>query len=119
MRRQNYSGSERRRFPRTHIVTNVKIHHGGQLVHGTLINISIGGLLLEAEIRISPTDGQDQNLLEAGIPVIIDIPKLRVVALKGRILRVISSGMGHSMAVSFDEIRRDVADRIIERFARK
>ncbi|PIU47874.1 MAG: hypothetical protein COS94_05070 [Candidatus Hydrogenedentes bacterium CG07_land_8_20_14_0_80_42_17] len=116
MKRMSFDGAERRRYPRTHICTNVQIRKGGFVVHGSLLNLSIGGILAEAEIRLIPEENEE--ILKVDAEINIDIPKLHLRALRGKILRVSSYGLGYQVAVEFTELKPEIAHKIIDRFAK-
>lgn len=107
---------ERRKYPRAHMCTNVRIHRGGYMLSGSLMNISIGGMLAEAEIGLSPKD--DEEVLKPEAEITIDIPKLHLSSLKGKILRVSTAGIGYQIAVKFCELKPEIAHRILERMAK-
>lgn len=113
MTRGSKSGIERRRHSRTNVCSNVRLSRGGYSFSGSLINISIGGLLAEAEIVLQR--GDEDRIITPDAQVVIDIPKLRLAGLTGKILRVHSAGIGSSIAVQFDQLRHEVAERLIAR----
>ncbi len=100
------------------MVTNVRIYLKGMVLHGTLVDISIGGLLAEAEIRVLNDDYSDVTVSEND-DITVDIPRLRLSRLGGNVVRVTGAGYGYTIAVKFEEIRPEIATRIIEKFARK
>jgi len=108
-------GSDRRRHPRTKIVAQVIIHIENAAIPGSLLDISVGGLRAEAEIRLDQTEAR----IVDDMPLLIDIPALRLSNLRGKILRVNRDGIGHTIAAAFDQIRPEVAARLIDRLVKK
>lgn len=100
------------------MVTDVRIYIRGIILHGTLVDISIGGLLAEAEIRVLNDDYTDVTFNE-GEEITVDIPRLKLQRLGGRVVRVSGAGIGYIIAVEFEAVHPEVATRIIDKFARR
>lgn len=73
-----------------------------------------------AEIDLVPSGNEDTVTprVEVGDPVSMDIPRLRLYNLRGRVVRTNASGIGHHVAVEFEKLEPAVPLRIIERFAK-
>lgn len=91
------------------------IHIENAALPGSLLDISVGGLRAEAEIRLDQTEAT----LTDDMPLRIDVPSLKLNNLRGKILRVERKGIGYTIAAAFDEIRPEVAARLIDRLVKK
>ncbi len=111
---------ERRRHPRVRVVAACVVHALADRFNGTLVDISPGGLCLEADIRIIDHDRpRDGEHFTAGSPVTVDIPKLSLVRLDGTVIRVTSGRLGYTVAIQFAAMRPDVSVKIIDTFSKR
>lgn len=114
------SGQERRRHPRVKLVAACHVHACADRFNGTLVDISPGGLCLEADIRIVDRDhAEGSDHFATGSTITVDIPKLNLVRLEGTVVRVDSGRLGYTVAVEFHSIRHEVAVKIIDAFAKR
>lgn len=111
---------ERRRHPRVKVIAACLVHALADRFSGTLVDISPGGLCLEADIRIvdheRPKDGEH---FTSGTQITVDIPKLNLTRLEGTVIRVTSGRLGYTVAVQFAAMRPDVSVKIIDTFSKK
>lgn len=108
---------ERRRHARVKVVANCHVYVDQEHFIGTLVDISVGGVCVEADIRITEQD-HSESLFAAGSPITVDIPQLKLSRLTGTAIRVDSAGLGYVVAMKFDAVRSDVAIRLIDRLSR-
>ncbi|MBI4126561.1 MAG: PilZ domain-containing protein [Deltaproteobacteria bacterium] len=90
---------ERRRSPRLALELPVTLRHGGRFIPATALNMSNGGMLIQAD---------DQNVTtQAPVEIVFDLdPTHRDVALRGNILRVESQSLGIQFTNTFSESYR-------------
>lgn len=106
--------AEKRRHHRFQLVTPIVVNLNQTLLPGTLVDISMGGLLMEVENATFICADLESSIAN-GTPIMVDVPSLSLRGLRATVLRTGESSRGKIFAVQFEEPRVEIAQKIIKR----